>query len=108
MCRRRARTSPSPAGRRGVTSLKYPLPRQRWSCQLPLDGAMDIAVYVVGADQLDDSVCAEHRQDLRIRSRDAKRHVVCLKEVEDLLHLRRALRLDEFELLQVEHERQNP
>ena len=73
--------------------------------ELGLDGAVDVAVDVVGADQVDDSVGVKHRQDVGLDAGEAEADVVHLEELVDLRQLRHALGVDEVDALEVEHER---
>ena len=48
------------------------LSRVRVDSQRSLDGAVDVAVDVIGADQVDDSVRSQHREHLRLDPGDAE------------------------------------
>ena len=71
---------------------------------LGFDGAMDVAVDVVGADQVGYPVRLEHGAHPRLDPGDAEIDTVRFEESVDLRQLRRALRVDEVDALEVEHE----
>src|SRR3954468_20323529 len=76
-----------------------------WSGQVRLDGAVDVAVDVVGAEASDDVVRSEDRQDVGLDAGEAKGEAVGVREVEDLAELRGTLGVDEVHALEVEHQR---
>ena len=81
-------------------------PRSRTCHQLRLDRAVDVAVDVVGADSLDEPVRLEHRAHLRLHAREAQLEARPTRASSvELVQLRRALRVDEVDALEVEHER---
>ena len=73
--------------------------------ELRLDGAVDVAVDVIGADPVDDSIGLKHRQDVGLDACEAEADVVGLEELVDLRELRHALGVDEVDALEVEHQR---
>ena len=51
------------------------------SPELRLDGAMDVAVDVIGAEPLDEAVRAEHDEHLRLHARETERRPVALHDL---------------------------
>jgi hypothetical protein len=73
--------------------------------QLRFNRTVYVPVNVVAPDQLHDPVGPEHRENVGLCTRQAKRHAVGSHELVNLGQLRRTLGVDEVHTLQIEHER---
>src|SRR5205085_10936660 len=68
------------------------------------DGAVHVAVDVLGTDLLEDAVGIQHGQDVWLDAREVERQAGRLRELGELGQLRRSLGVDEVHALEVEYE----
>src|SRR5690348_8752037 len=73
--------------------------------QLRRDRTVDVAVNMVRTDEVDEPVGAQHLHNAGLDAREPQRHTVGPGELVEILELRRALRVDEVDSLEIEDDR---